>query len=102
MYTRLNVALSQKYSIFVILIIGIFGSLLTPVFSLNFSSVTSDEGGGNTGGGNDNVESGDGGDGEDEPEPSSGLYFLLQTRVTIDLRNLELLIEQRLISVTWK
>jgi hypothetical protein len=28
----------------VILIIGIFGSLLTPIFSLNFSTVTSDEG----------------------------------------------------------
>jgi hypothetical protein len=59
----------KSIAFFVILIVGIFGSLLTPVFSLNFAAATSDEGGGNIGGGGDNVESGEGGGGEDEPEP---------------------------------
>jgi hypothetical protein len=66
--------LFQSKVAFFVIFVGIFGSLLTPVFSLDFASATSDEEGEDTGGGGDNG-GGDGGDGpepEPEPEPEPG------------------------------
>jgi hypothetical protein len=60
--------LFQRKVAFFVIIVGIFGSLLTPVISLDFASATSDEGAGDNGGGGDNG-SGDNGGGGDEPEP---------------------------------
>jgi hypothetical protein len=54
--------------VFLVIIVGIFGSLLTPVLSIDFASATSDEEGGDTGSGGDNG-GGDNGEGGDEPEP---------------------------------
>jgi hypothetical protein len=56
--------LQSKVAFFVIFV-GIFGSSLTPVFSLDFASATSNEEGGDTGSGGDNG----GEDGGDEPDP---------------------------------
>jgi hypothetical protein len=43
--------LFQSKVAFFVIFVGIFGSLLTPVFSLDFASATSDEEGEDTGGG---------------------------------------------------
>jgi hypothetical protein len=59
---------SQKSCIFVILIVGIFGSLLTPVLSIDYAFATSDEPAGDNGGGGDDG-GGDNGGGGDEPDP---------------------------------
>jgi hypothetical protein len=50
MYTRLTLLYHKNTSLFVILIVGIFGSLLSPILSIDFASATSDEGAGDNGG----------------------------------------------------
>jgi hypothetical protein len=62
-YTKLTLSYHKNASFFVILIVGIFGSLLTPILSIDFASATSDEGAGDNGGGDN------GGGAEPEPEP---------------------------------
>ena len=70
MYTKLTLSYHKNTVFFVILIVGIFGSLLTPIPSIDFASATSDEGAGDNSGGGDEV-GGDNGGGGDEPEPES-------------------------------
>jgi hypothetical protein len=60
----------QRSIAFLVIIVGIFGSLLMPVLSLDFASATSDEEGGDTGGGGGEDGGGDNGSGGgDEPDP---------------------------------
>jgi hypothetical protein len=51
MCTRLTLSYHKNTAFFVILIVEIFGSLLTPILSIDFASATSNEGAGDTGGG---------------------------------------------------
>jgi Staphylococcal nuclease homologue len=72
-YTKLTLSYHKNKVLFVILIVGVFGSLLTPVLSVDFASATSEEGGdtgGGDGGGGDNAGGGDESDPEPEPEPN--------------------------------
>jgi hypothetical protein len=57
----------KNTAFFVIIIVGIFGSLLTPILGVDFASATSEEGG-DPGGGDDGADNGGGGD-EPEPQP---------------------------------
>lgn len=65
-YTKLTLSYHKNTAFFVILIVGIFGSLLTPILNIDFASATSEEGGdpgGGDGGGGNNAGRGD------EPDP---------------------------------
>jgi hypothetical protein len=63
MYTRLTLSYHKNTAFFVILIVGIFSSMLTLILSIAFA--TSDEaGGGDNGGGGDEPDP--------EPEPDPG------------------------------
>lgn len=58
MYTKLTLSYHKNTAFFVILIVGIFGSLLTPILNIDFASATSEEGGdpgGGDGGGGNNA-----------------------------------------------
>lgn len=68
MYTGLTLSYHKNTAFFVILIVGIFGSFLTPILSIDYASATSDEAAGDNGGGGDDG-GGDNGGGGDEPDP---------------------------------
>jgi hypothetical protein len=68
--------LFQRNIAFLVIIVGIFGTMLIPVLGINIAYATSDEeegdtggGGGDDGGGNNGSEGGDEPDPEPEPEP---------------------------------
>jgi hypothetical protein len=67
--------LFQRNVAFLVIIVGIFGSLLMPVLSIDFAFATSDGDGGDTGSGGDNGggDNGEGGGGGDEPDPEPEL-----------------------------
>ena len=67
--------LYQRNIVFLVIIVGIFGTLLMPVLSIDFAFATSDGEGGDTssGGNNGGGDNGEGGGGGDEPNPESEL-----------------------------
>jgi Staphylococcal nuclease homologue len=67
--------LFQRNIAFLVIIVGIFGSLLMPVLSIDFAFATSDGEGGDTGGGGNNGggDNGEGGGVGDEPDPEPEL-----------------------------